>query len=142
MRLLARREHAARELTDKLERRGFDTDAIEAVIERLAAEGWQSDQRFTEQFVRERVDKGEGPLKIRSALSERGVDSATADSVLAEFDGEWLERAQAVCNRRFGQEPPVSWHERARRARYLQQRGFSAEIVGKVTAFDEGASGE
>lgn len=142
MRLLARREHAARELADKLERRGFDTDAIDAVIERLAAEGWQSDQRFTEQFVGERVDKGEGPLKIRSALSERGIDGATADAALAVFDGEWLERAQAVCRHRFGDEPPASWHERARRARYLQQRGFSAEIVGKVTAFDEGALGE
>lgn len=137
MRLLARREHSARELADKLVRRGFDAEVVGDAVAELAAGGWQSDQRFTEQYVRERVDKGEGPLKIRAALSERGIDGSRAEAALAAFDEEWIDRARAVCRRRFGDRPPASWNERARRARYLQQRGFPLEVAQQVTAFDD-----
>jgi regulatory protein len=36
-----------------------------------------------------------------------------------------------VWARRFG-EPPATPQERARQARFLQSRGFSAETIGKV----------
>ena len=142
MRLLARREHAAAELAAKLERRGFAREAVDAEIGRLAAAGLQSDARFTERFVEERVGRGDGPLKIRAALGERGVAAAVIDPVLDAFGEEWTARAEAAAHRRFGTSAPASRSERARRARFLQQRGFPADVVRRVTAFDETAGGD
>jgi len=140
VRLLARREHAAGELADKLTWRGFDRDAVDDALERLATDGWQSDERFAAQFVGERAGKGEGPVKIRAALTERGIATSVADDALTAYDGTWLDRACAVCRRRFGDQPPGDWRERGKRARYLQQRGFPPDIVRKVTDFDDGAA--
>jgi len=142
VRLLSRREHAAHELLGKLAQRGFRRDDAEQEIDRLAAAGLQSDTRFAEQFTWQRVERGDGPLKIRAALGERGVSEDLIEQVLEPYEPEWVERAEAVARRRFGATAPASWSERARRARFLQQRGFPVVTVRRVTAFDETDGGE
>ncbi|MFW5969389.1 MAG: regulatory protein RecX [Halofilum sp. (in: g-proteobacteria)] len=138
MRLLARREHAAGELAAKLERRGYDRAAIGAEIERLAAEGLQSDERFAALFVEQRVARGDGPLKLRAALGERGVDGGTIDLALAPFEEEWQVLAREVLERRFGVSAPGTRAERSKRMRFLQGRGFPAGIIRRVTDRDSG----
>lgn len=113
-------------------------DAIDIEIERLAAAGLQSDQRFAESYVSTRVERGDGPLKLRAALRERGIDADLIDTTLAPLEDEWLDRARQQCERRFGESAADSWPERARRARFLQRRGYPADIVRRVTRFDEG----
>ena len=137
LRLLARREHAARELAAKLERRGYPRAAVTAELERLAEAGLQSESRFTEQFVEQRVGRGDGPLKIRAALHERGVDGARIDAALEPYEDDWTVRAAEAAERRFGRKAPGTRNERARRARFLQQRGFSADVVRRVTEYGE-----
>ena len=139
MRLLARREHAAGELASKLVRRGFERAAADAEIARLAREGLQSDERFAELFVEQRAARGDGPLKIRAALDERGVASERSDAALAPYDDEWSSRAREALQGRFGGEAPASRRERARRARFLQSRGFPGSIVARVTGEEQGA---
>lgn len=92
--------------------------------------------------MEERVERGDGPLKIRAALGERGIAAAVIDPALEAFAEQWQERAEAAARHRFGAAAPASWNERARRARFLQQRGFPAEVVRRVTAFDETAAGD
>lgn len=87
-------------------------------------------------FVTQRVERGDGPVKIRAALEERGVDADRISLVLEGRAGEWMERASAAARKRFGPDAPTSWNERAKRARFLQQRGFPADIVRRVTDFD------
>lgn len=137
MRLLARREHAAGELAAKLEKRGYGRAAIEAEIERLAAEGLQSEQRFATLFVEQRVARGDGPLKLRSALGERGVDGGTIDAALAPFEEEWTALARAALERRFGVSAPTTRAELSKRMRFLQGRGFPAGVVRRVTDYDK-----
>ncbi|MDZ7750001.1 MAG: RecX family transcriptional regulator [Halofilum sp. (in: g-proteobacteria)] len=62
------------------------------------------------------------------------------DAALAAFGDDWDQRASAAARRRFGTTPPGDWDERARRARFLQQRGFPADVVRRVTAFDDTAA--
>lgn len=83
-----------------------------------------------------RVSRGDGPVRLRAALRERGVDGELIDTVLAPYADEWTERARRLAERRFGTRPAASWKERARRARYLQGRGYPADIVRRVTDFD------
>lgn len=136
MRLLARREHAAGELAIKLEKRGFGRPAIDAEIRRLAHEGLQSDERFATLFVEQRVARGDGPLKLRSALGERGVDSGLIDIALTPFEKEWPALAREALERRFGASAPATRAELSKRMRFLQGRGFPAGITRRVTDYD------
>jgi regulatory protein len=137
VRLLARREHAAAELVAKLEQRGFAHTDAAAEVERLAADGLQSDERFTTLFVEQRVERGDGPMKVKAALNQRGVAAGQIDAALAAYEDEWPALARAALEHRFGGGVPVTRNERARRARFLQQRGFPAAIVGRATGFEQ-----
>ena len=139
MRLLARREHAAGELASKLVQRGYEREAADAEIARLAREGLQSDERFTELFVEQRIARGDGPLKIRAALDERGIAGARIDAALEVYADEWPSLARDALAHRFGGDRPATRRERARRARFLQSRGFPASIVARVTGEEQGA---
>lgn len=136
VRLLARREHAAGELAAKLEQRGYSRAAIDTEIERLAEEGLQSDERFATLFVEQRVARGDGPLKLRAALGERGVDGGTIDTALLPFEDEWAGLAREALERRFGVSAPATRAELSKRMRFLQGRGFPAGIIRRVTDYD------
>ena len=137
MNLLARREHSTRELCDKLLVRGFEEDEITPVLQLLSREGLLSDERFTESFIHWRMERGSGPLKIRAELRQRGVADEIIAAWLDERDRMWLERAEAVRRKKFGAALPVEYKEKARQARFLQYRGFSAEQTRYVMRDNE-----
>ncbi len=127
MNILARREHSRKEVRGKLlQKFDPDTDLLEAVLDQLVADDLLSDQRFSEAFVRWRVGKGQGPVRIRMDLRERGVDG---DAVLRECDVDWFELVVAVAHKRFGESPATDPKQRAKRMRFLQYRGFSGEQI-------------
>ena len=130
--LLSRREHSAYELDQKLNQKGFDSAFVDKVIARLTAEGLQSDDRFTEAFVRYRANNGRGPQRIQSELRERGVSEKIQAAYLDAGDAQWLECAEQVRCKRFGDAPPEDFKERARQARFLQYRGFTSEQIREV----------
>ena len=127
MNLLARREHSARELQQKLERRFADRDSVATEVARLASENLQSDQRFAEGFVRQRVDRRQGPLRIRQEARARGLTEEAVNAVLDELAPDWFALAAEALQRKFGSAPPRDRRERARRLRFMQYRGFDTE---------------
>jgi regulatory protein len=137
MNLLARREHSTQELRDKLLARGFEDDEIAPALQTLSREDLLSDERFTESFVHSRVQRGSGPVKIRAELRQRGVTDEIIANWLDERDPAWLERAEVVRCKKFGSTLPLDYKEKARQARFLQYRGFSAEQTRYVLRDDE-----
>jgi len=129
VRLLARREHSRLELKRKLSQRRFDATLIDAVIDKLESERLQSDERFAESFVRTRAERGQGPLRIRAELSQRGVEDAEAEAALEGCECDWAASAVVIRRQRFGAELPETYEERARQARFLQQRGFAMDHI-------------
>ena len=134
MDLLARREHSRCELARKLQDRfpEADPESVEEVLTRLAEENLQSDRRFAEEFVRMRMRRGFGWLHIRADLQARGV----ADSMVSDFarpDEEWLELAESLVDSRLSGQSELrpGSREHQRLFRFLQSRGFSAEIAHK-----------
>jgi regulatory protein len=127
VRLLARREHSARELQAKLTARGIALQAALEAVADLGREGLQSDARFAETYVRSRVERGYGPVRIGAELGERGVGDELIREHLDEAGYDWRTRAEQVRRKRFGARLPQDWKERSRQARFLQYRGFSAE---------------
>jgi regulatory protein len=123
---LARREHSRLELERKLCRR-FEATIVTRVIDELAEENLQSDVRFAESYTHHRSTRGFGPARIRSELRERGIEDTLIEAALAESDVDWRSLARTVLQKKFGLAPPADFRERARRARFLNYRGFSAD---------------
>ena len=134
--LLARREHSAGELRRKLLERGYDSTAVEAVLSSLEQQKLLSDGRFVQEFVAARVRRGSGPMKIREELRGRGVTGELVDQAMSALKGVSAEGAAAARRKRFGAELPGDMPERARQARFLQQRGFSMEDIRKALKGD------
>jgi len=132
MDLLMRREHAVAELQKKLNAKDYDAEIVAEVVEQLMNEGLVSDERFTEAFVRYRRNNGRGPQRIQSELRERGVSEKIQDSFLDVGDPQWFEQAAQVRSKRFGNELPEDFKERARQARFLQYRGFTSDQIREV----------
>ena len=132
MGLLARREHSAQELFHKLRAREYDESAIQTAIDSLIKDGLQSDERFAEQFIRSRTERGYGPVRIRLELRERGIDDAIISHSLDMNDPVWKERARVVREKRFGHKVPDAYSERARQARFLQQRGYAFDQIRQL----------
>jgi len=127
---LSRREHATQELFQKLLAKGdYEADEISEALVRLAGQGLLSDERFTEAFIHQRINRGSGPLKIRSELRQKGVSDAMIGALLNERDQQWQESALVVRLKKYGLEPPDSLKETSRQTRFLQSRGFTTEQV-------------
>ncbi|MHA7815526.1 MAG: regulatory protein RecX [Pseudohaliea sp.] len=131
MDLLARREHSRQELLRKLGRR-FAPQVLEAALAQLARDGLQSDVRFAEAYVRQRSERGYGPLRLVRELRERGVDSVLADRAVAGADCDWSRLARRVAEKKFGPAPPEDRKELARRLRFLHYRGFDTGTLGDL----------
>jgi regulatory protein len=132
--LLARREHSRRELDRKLRARGFAPEVIEAVLTELTATGALAEARFTESYVRTRVARGKGPVRIRAELAERGVAAEERAAALGTAEQDWHALAREVRVKRFGSAIPKDYKERARQARFLQYRGFDAAQIKSALA--------
>ncbi len=132
--LLARREHAPAELQRKLLSRGFDADAVAAVLHDLEQANLLSSQRYVEARVRQGISRGDGPRKIQARLKQAGVEPASSAEFVDEAGDavDWLAQARALCQRRFGEDPPPTRKDWARRARFLSSRGYTEDVVRKV----------
>lgn len=137
VRLLARREHSRYELHSKLSQRGVPNHDIETVLDKLAADGLQSDDRYTEICIRSRLRKGHGPLKIRAYLQRHGIAGSKISEHLSTSDEYWFKRALETdekCRVR-NQISEADAGEREAlqvRARYLSNRGYSSNVISRV----------
>ncbi len=127
MNLLARREHTRLELQQKLLRRFPDATLVAAEIQRLSDENLQSDERFAENFVRYRASLGFGFMHVRQDMRRRGLSDAEIALAFDCAEIDWVVLAEEVYRKKFGEIPPIDIKEKAKRVRYMQYRGFSAE---------------
>ena len=102
--LLAQREHSVTELRSKLTKATFDADEIHELINKLTQSGLQSDQRFTENYLRYRSQRGFGSQKIIAELKQRGVKNELIQRTLNQQQIDWFALAITVRCKRFGRE--------------------------------------
>lgn len=132
LRHLVRREHSRAELARKLAPHAESPEAIEAVLDLLLSKKQQSDERFASERARI-LSRKYGAAKIRQDLKAKGVDQEVIDRVSS---GGELERASGILKRKY-REPATTREERARRARFLQGRGFSSEVIHRLVLAPE-----
>jgi len=137
MDLLARREYGCRELERRLQRADFPAVLISETCAALQSEGLLSDERFVESFITARRSRGQGPVRIRAELRERGVDEALISTALDPRDPDWLDCLREVHQKRFAGKFPETLNERARQQRFLGYRGFTAEQIRRLFRIDD-----
>lgn len=123
---LARREHSATELIDKLMQRGVEQEMAAHTVDTLSQEGLQDDQRFAEMYLRSQVARGKGPHYVRNSLRQRDLPSHLIESVVGQADVDWWELAEQVVVKKYPA-GPCDAKERAARLRFMQSRGFTGE---------------
>jgi len=123
-RALARREHSAQGLRERLLRAGVsDTDADDA-LEELQRVGLLDDGRFANERARVLAERGKGDAAIRFDLERAGVEAPEVEEAMAALEPE-SERAARMVERR----GPT-----AATARLLASRGFDEAVVEALVA--------
>ena len=129
MRLLTRREHSRAELRGKLVGRGFESNSVEELLQGLEEQDLLSDERFAMSLIASRAETGYGPNRIGLELRNRGVSEELARETLAKAEVNWEERVTDQAARKFGSDPAQTFPEWARRAKYLERRGFGQDAI-------------
>lgn len=128
LRYLAMREHSRLELGRKLARYAQEGDDVEALLDALEAARFLSQERFAESLVHRRTARF-GNQRILTELQSHRIDDAALAGIREQLAGDdEAARARAILERKYRQ-PPADAAERARRMRFLQQRGFSHEAI-------------
>ena len=124
LRLLARREHSRDELARKLSPHAASQEALESVLDFLVSEKFLSNERFAEARAHWLARKY-GAAKIRQDLTAKGVEDELVARVSSENE---LQRAKAILDRKY-RHAATTRKECAKRARFLQSRGFSYDTI-------------
>lgn len=132
IRLLSRREYSGAEMRRKLVSKGLQAAVVDRVVDQLVSDALLSDGRFADALVHSRIGRGQGPIKIRAELRERGVSEELIEDTLTQTGEFWLERAEQARCKRFGADLPEDRGQWTKEARFLAQRGFPADLIYRV----------
>ncbi|GBC63942.1 recombination regulator RecX [Desulfonema ishimotonii] len=136
VRLLARRNHSAYELSQKLRQRGFGNGEIETVLAECERYHYIDDEETARSFFRELKARGHGFQRIRQEMKKKGLAGDAVDALL----GEYAESADEVTNARRAIEKKQARFEREtdprkRREkiyRFLCSRGYSRAVISTL----------
>ena len=130
--LLSRREHSKYELVLKLERRVDSSDKLLKEIDKLSDQNLQSDERFSESYIRSRYNSGFGPSRIKYDLSKRRVAESIINDAFREIDLNWVEKLKKENIKKYGNENPKNMQELSKRTKFFVHRGFDKEMIRKI----------
>ena len=126
-RLLGRREYSVFELRQRLLQKWRGAEDIDTLadelLEALEEENLLSDERFVESFVRSRINRQQGPLKIKAALGQKGVSDSLVSKELEAHSGEWTDLAAEWLER--NHTGPIDFDMKKKLYRRLANRGFT-----------------
>ena len=129
--LLGYRARSESEIRNRLRRREFGDETIEAVIARLRELGYLDDEEFARNAARQRARKY-GPRRVQMDLRKSGVDAETAQRAVEEEFAQHseLEDALSAVARRYN--TAGSDAEARRVYGFLTRRGYSADVCAEV----------
>lgn len=130
--LLTRRDYSKAELITKLNLYAINPDEVANLVEELAQQNYQSDQRVAELTLASQIRKGKGLQRIKQALKVKQLDAELITEELQEVD--WLDQAYQLKVKKFGEEVATDPKIKAKQVRFLQYRGFDMGVIMKVIA--------
>ena len=128
--VLTRKEYSKADLIKKLALYAEHQDEVIQLVDELARENYQSDQRVAEMIVRSQMRKGKGPNRIKLALNAKKIDKALVQDDMKEVD--WYEEAYQLKVKKYGTEVTKDPRIKAKQIRFLQYRGFEMDAIMKA----------
>ena len=128
--VLTRKEYSKAELIEKLALYAEDRNEVIALVEELANQHYQSDQRMAETVLSSQKRRGKGPARIKLALKNKKIDSDLIREEMQEID--WLEHAYQLKVKKYGVDVSQDPKLKAKQIRFLQYRGFDLDVIFKA----------
>lgn len=128
--VLTRKEYSKAELIEKLALYAQDLDEVIKLVEELAEQRYQSDQRVAETVLASQKRKGKGPARIQLALKNKKIDQDLIADEMQEID--WTEQAYQLKLKKYGAEVTKDPKLKAKQIRFLQYRGFDLDTIFKA----------
>ncbi len=88
-RSLSMREYSKLQIETKLKNKGFDINTIENVLSKLQEEGFQSDDRYTKEYIIYRQNNGYSSKKITYELKLNGIDTEIINKNFYNFKDDF-----------------------------------------------------
>ena len=135
--LLESRARTRLELRQRLERRGFEAEAIERALDRLTGVGLVDDEAFARDLAASRVEQGVDAPRIIVELKDRGIAPDLAVRIAGESapPSDRAERCRELAEGRLSKlkrlRPEVQYR---RLAAYLVRRGYPGDVVENVVS--------
>ena len=146
--LLSRRDHSRGELAGKLADELLSVDDLNRVLDELSEQNLLCDMRFADMFVRSRLNRGQGEQRIRQELRNKQVASHFIDEAFSAHSIDWSYQANEQLAKKFDRIKRLKLQEieecgemipyaelqklRAKSMRFLQQRGFSGDVISDI----------
>ena len=135
-RILARRDHTREELAAKLRKKGFDPRAIASALVRCRELGYLDDAKTAVILAGHLAESGYGPLRVRQALMQKGLDDEAIQQALAHCGDEEAQVLRARCllekkASRLNREADP-WKRRQKAYRFLAGRGFLSSVINRA----------
>ncbi len=133
-RLLTYRARSAKEVSDYLERKGFEAKIADTVLKEMEYYGYVDDYKFAADFISYRKLSGHGVRKIRFELRMKGVEKQVIDDLVSEkFDpDDDLLRIRELLAKREPYKDNVDQRWLNRQAGFLKRRGFQDNLILKA----------
>lgn len=128
--LLSRREHGRAELFRKLTTRGFEPDEVDAALDRLEELRLLDDGRASAALARWWAGRGDGPIKVRAKLREKGFGSDHIASAIDALEVDWVDQARALASKR--RLDPSDRKQREKLYRWLAGKGYPSSVIGQA----------
>ena len=103
---------------------------IKNLLDELVEKSWQSDIRFTEQFIFSKKNKY-GLRKVAHELKLRGVDDRLISEGLSSVKSEEFLLAKKIWSKKYNH-LPESIEEKTKQIRFLQSRGIELDLILKI----------
>ncbi len=126
--LLARQRLTEAQLWQRLERKGFDDDAIREAVERCKRDGFVDDKLFARLHV-EKKRKAVGDARLVAELVNKGVDRDAAAHAVETLDDDERERCAAAFDALARKNASIAYPSAARK---LERLGFPASTIYPV----------
>ena len=131
MRMCARSERSSGDALRLMKRWGVADDAARKVLSKLQADRFIDDARYTEAFVRDKLNlSGWGVYKIKSALRTKGVSKDIIDEVIAPMieATDMKERLEDIMKRKLRTLKYSSAYDaRTKLIRFAASRGYELD---------------
>jgi len=133
--LLKYRQRSEQEISERLKKKNFPQEVIQETLAFLRGKKFVDDNIFARVWIRERLAKAIGPVRLAQELKLKGIARQVIEDNLKDARETYseLDTVRELAVRRFSRLKNLDPQSAKRRIyEFLLRRGFSAEIVVDV----------